>query len=120
MHMQRPRHNGRMSSSIFFQDIAYQGTTARIESQWLNEAAGPQRPAGSDPVELGFWIENAATGTSGVRSAVNRNIWRLFSEHDIAIPLAQREVRIVGNLRDAVPQPVTTTATTVNQADSAR
>ena len=71
-------------------------------------------------LELGFWIENAATGTSGVRSTVNRNIWRLFSEHDIAIPLAQREVRIVGNLREAMSQPVAMTATAANQADSAR
>jgi len=69
-------------------------------------------------LELGFWIEDAATGTSGVRSSVNRNIWRLFSEHDIAIPLAQREVRIVGNARDATFQPVTMTAAAANQADS--
>ena len=70
-------------------------------------------------LELGFWIEDAATGTSGVRSAVNRNIWRLFSEHDIAIPFAQREVRIVGNISDAMPQAVTMTAPAANQADSA-
>ncbi len=31
-------------------------------------------------------------------------------ENDIAIPFAQREVRIVGNVRDAMPQPVTMTA----------
>jgi small-conductance mechanosensitive channel len=47
-------------------------------------------------LELGFWIEDAATGTSGVRSAVNRNIWRLFGEHGISIPFPQREVRVVG------------------------
>ncbi|MGE8162525.1 mechanosensitive ion channel family protein [Paraburkholderia sp. NPDC080076] len=77
---------------------------------------------GSDGInlELGFWIEDAATGTSGVRSAVNRNIWRLFSEHDISIPLAQREVRIVGNMSDAMPRPVTMTAPAVNPSDSAR
>jgi small-conductance mechanosensitive channel len=77
---------------------------------------------GSDGInlELGFWIEDAATGTSGVRSAVNRNIWRLFSEHDIAIPFAQREVRIVGNVGDAMPQPVTMTAPAACQADSGR
>lgn len=46
-------------------------------------------------LELGFWIADAATGTSAVRSAVNLNIWRLFNEHGIAIPFAQREVRIV-------------------------
>lgn len=47
-------------------------------------------------LELGFWIEDAAKGTAGVRSAVNRNIWRLFCEHGIAIPYPTREVHIVG------------------------
>jgi small-conductance mechanosensitive channel len=46
-------------------------------------------------LELGFWIADAANGTAGVRSAVNLNIWRLFGEHGISIPFAQREVRIV-------------------------
>jgi small-conductance mechanosensitive channel len=71
-------------------------------------------------LELGFWIEDAAKGTGGVRSAVNRNIWRLFSEHDISIPFAQREVRIVGNVSDAMSQPVTMTAPAAQQADAAR
>nr|WP_188130890.1 mechanosensitive ion channel domain-containing protein [Paraburkholderia panacisoli] len=69
-------------------------------------------------LELGFWIEDAATGTSGVRSTVNRNIWRLFSEHGISIPFAQREVRIVGNAVDAMLTPVTMTAPAANQAHS--
>ena len=60
-------------------------------------------------LELGFWIADAATGTGGVRSTVNRNIWRLFSEHGISIPLAQREVRIVGLAGGAMPHPVTMT-----------
>ncbi|RXV71639.1 mechanosensitive ion channel protein MscS [Burkholderia stabilis] len=47
-------------------------------------------------LELGFWIEDSAKGTSGVRSTVNRNIWRLFSEHGVSIPFPQREVRVVG------------------------
>ncbi|APR34744.1 mechanosensitive ion channel family protein [Paraburkholderia sp. SOS3] len=47
-------------------------------------------------LELGYWVADAATGTSGVRSAVNRNIWRLFTENGISIPYAQRDVRIVG------------------------
>jgi small-conductance mechanosensitive channel len=59
-------------------------------------------------LELGFWIEDAATGTGGVRSAVNRNIWRLFTENGISIPLAQREVRIVG-AGDILSRPVNTT-----------
>lgn len=52
-------------------------------------------------LELGFWIEDAAKGTAGVRSTVNRNIWRLFSENGIAIPYPTREVRIVGMSADA-------------------
>lgn len=47
-------------------------------------------------LELGFWIADAARGTSGVRSAVNRKLWRLFGEHGISVPLPQRELRIVG------------------------
>ncbi|PXW24198.1 mechanosensitive ion channel family protein [Paraburkholderia caballeronis] len=47
-------------------------------------------------LELGFWIADAANGTAGVRSAVNLNIWRLYGEHGISIPFAQREVRIIG------------------------
>lgn len=47
-------------------------------------------------LELGFWIADAASGTSSVRSNVNLNIWRLYNEHGISIPFAQREVRIVG------------------------
>ena len=57
-------------------------------------------------LELGFWIEDAASGTRGVLSTVNRNIWRLFSENGVTIPLAQREVRIVGQAGGAMPHPV--------------
>jgi len=76
-------------------------------------------------LELGFWIADAATGTSAVRSAVNRNIWQLFSAHGISIPFAQREVRIVGNVghianvSGVAPQPVTMTVPAANQADNA-
>ncbi|WP_233802983.1 mechanosensitive ion channel family protein [Paraburkholderia sp. HP33-1] len=70
-------------------------------------------------LELGFWIEDAATGTMGVRSAVNRNIWRIFSEHGITIPLAQREVRIVGPTSGAMPHPVTMTDLALGPADGA-
>jgi small-conductance mechanosensitive channel len=47
-------------------------------------------------LELHFWIADAAKGTTSVRSAVNRNIWRLFNEHGIGIPYPTRDVRIVG------------------------
>jgi small-conductance mechanosensitive channel len=68
-------------------------------------------------LELGFWIENAATGTSGVRSAVNRNIWRLLRSNNISVPFAQREVHFV-SARDTAPQPVNLTDEVANQAAS--
>jgi small-conductance mechanosensitive channel len=76
-------------------------------------------------LELGFWIADAATGTSAVRSAVNRNIWQLFSAHGISIPFAQREVRIVGNATDVanlggvLSKPVSVTDGMANQAGNA-
>jgi small-conductance mechanosensitive channel len=66
----------------------------------LNEPAPTPYLAGfgADGInlELGFWIADAANGTSSVRSNVNLNIWRLYNEHGISIPFAQREVRIIG------------------------
>ena len=47
-------------------------------------------------LELAFWIEDAALGTSLVRSTVNQAIWRLFQAHGIEIPTGQRDVRFVG------------------------
>jgi small-conductance mechanosensitive channel len=69
-------------------------------------------------LELGFWIENAAQGTSGVRSTINLNIWRLFAANDISIPFAQREVRIVGGASDTLPQSVTVTGRPAARVDS--
>lgn len=43
-------------------------------------------------LELRFWISDPQEGVNNVRSEVNRAIWRLFKEHDITIPVAQREV----------------------------
>jgi small-conductance mechanosensitive channel len=45
-------------------------------------------------LELRFWIPDPAAGVNNVRSDVNRAIWRLFKEHGIVIPVAQREVRL--------------------------
>ncbi|HEX7936911.1 MAG TPA: mechanosensitive ion channel domain-containing protein [Paraburkholderia sp.] len=118
--------------------IAYTSDVERAMSLLAQAAEGVPRvlaepaPApylvgfGADGInlELGFWIADAATGTSAVRSAVNCNIWQLFSAHGISIPFAQREVRIVGNLGNlaeaggALPQAVTMTAAAANQADN--
>lgn len=46
-------------------------------------------------IELRFWIGDPAEGVNNVRSDVNRKIWALFREHGLAIPPAQREIRIL-------------------------
>jgi small-conductance mechanosensitive channel len=43
-------------------------------------------------LELRFWISDPQEGVNNVRSEVNRTIWRLFKEHKITIPVAQREI----------------------------
>ena len=43
-------------------------------------------------LELRFWISDPQEGVNNVRSDVNRAIWRLFKEHGLTIPVAQREV----------------------------
>src|SRR5690606_1881591 len=43
-------------------------------------------------LELRFWIADPQEGVNNVRSDVNREIWRLFREHGITIPVAQRQV----------------------------
>ncbi|MEI6001316.1 mechanosensitive ion channel [Paraburkholderia bengalensis] len=74
-------------------------------------------------LELGYWIADAATGTSGVRSNVNRNIWRLFTENGISIPYAQRDVRIVSGtgagVSDIMSQSVTMTGRAANEPGNA-
>jgi small-conductance mechanosensitive channel len=45
-------------------------------------------------LELRFWIPDPPEGVNNVRSDVNRAIWRLFREHGVTIPVAQREVRL--------------------------
>jgi small-conductance mechanosensitive channel len=46
-------------------------------------------------VEARFWIRDPMNGVNNVRSDVNREIWRLFKEHGITIPVQQHEVRMV-------------------------
>ena len=43
-------------------------------------------------LELRFWIADPQEGVNNVRSDVNRAIWRLFKEHNLTMPVAQREV----------------------------
>ncbi|HEY5264596.1 MAG TPA: mechanosensitive ion channel domain-containing protein [Steroidobacteraceae bacterium] len=43
-------------------------------------------------LELRFWITDPQEGVNNVRSEVNRAIWRLFKQHHITIPVAQREI----------------------------
>jgi small-conductance mechanosensitive channel len=45
-------------------------------------------------LELRFWISDPQEGVNNVRSEVNRAIWRLFKQHKITIPVAQREVLV--------------------------
>jgi small-conductance mechanosensitive channel len=47
-------------------------------------------------LELRFWISDPESGVNNVRSDVNRVIWRLFKEAGITIPVAQREIRVIG------------------------
>ena len=43
-------------------------------------------------LELRFWISDPQEGVNNVRSDVNRAIWRLFKEHKLTMPTAQREI----------------------------
>ncbi len=47
-------------------------------------------------LELRFWISDPQEGVNNVRSEVNRAIWRLFKQHGITIPVAQREIVVHG------------------------
>jgi small-conductance mechanosensitive channel len=47
-------------------------------------------------LELRFWIADPQNGVNNVRSEVNRRIWRLFRDAGITIPVAQHEVRLLG------------------------
>jgi small-conductance mechanosensitive channel len=45
-------------------------------------------------LELRFWIPDPQEGVNNVRSDVNRRIWSLFRQHDVTIPVAQRDIRV--------------------------
>ncbi len=46
-------------------------------------------------LEVRFWIADPMNGVNNVRSDVNRAIGRVFRHHDIRIPVAQRELRML-------------------------
>lgn len=45
-------------------------------------------------LEIRFWIQDADSGVSNIKSAVILEVWRLFREHDIRIPYPQRDLHI--------------------------
>src|ERR1044071_4359087 len=57
-------------------------------------------------LELRFWISDPQEGVNNVRSDVNRQIWRLFQEHGIKIPVAQREISVHMSDRSAIARDV--------------
>lgn len=54
-------------------------------------------------LEARFWIRDPMNGVNNIRSDINRIIWRLFREHGVKIPVAQREIRILGAPDGAIP-----------------
>jgi small-conductance mechanosensitive channel len=52
-------------------------------------------------LEVRFWIADPMNGVNNVRSDINREIWRVFKEQGIKIPVAQREIRMLD--RDVEP-----------------
>ncbi|WP_246542668.1 mechanosensitive ion channel family protein [Paludibacterium yongneupense] len=45
-------------------------------------------------LEVGLWVRDPENGFMGLKSDINRAIWRLFSEHGIEVPYPQREVML--------------------------
>jgi len=54
-------------------------------------------------LQLGVWIYDPLQGNLGIKSNINREIWRRFREEGIEIPFPQREVRVVGPVPAEIP-----------------
>jgi small-conductance mechanosensitive channel len=54
-------------------------------------------------LELGFWLRDPENGQLGLKSSVNRSIYKAFQANGIVIPYPRRDVRIVRETGDAPP-----------------
>ncbi len=54
-------------------------------------------------LELGFWMRDPQNGQLGLKSSVNRSIYKAFQANGISIPYPRRDVRIVREPGDAPP-----------------
>src|SRR6056297_2073449 len=43
-------------------------------------------------LEIKFWIKDPENGINNIKSEVNKNIWKLFKEHNIEIPFPQQDI----------------------------
>ena len=46
-------------------------------------------------LELGFWIEDPEVGQLGLKSALNRRIYKALREQGFVIPYPRRDIRMV-------------------------
>jgi len=54
-------------------------------------------------LELGFWLRDPENGQLGLKSSINRSIYKAFQVNGISIPYPRRDVRIVRETGDAPP-----------------
>ncbi len=71
---------------------------ARSQSRVLNDPAPRCLVKGfgesAIDLEIRFWIQDADSGVSNIKSAVILEVWRLFREQGIQIPYPQRDLHI--------------------------
>ena len=54
-------------------------------------------------LDLWFWLYDPRQGAGGVKSAINRQIWKRFKEEGIEFPYPQREIRILNQSLPVAP-----------------